>query len=152
MYFWKTQDLAKKINDGSLSEEDKKNYYIVISIITIASLYIAIGGGTTDGIATLTECILSIAITALGINVTFKSNKGNEGNDYIARVAILSVPITVKLFVFGILAGLVGGIIAGIIGGEESADLGQWSMVFISIVLQVIFFWRLNVHLSSINT
>jgi len=151
MYFWKTQDLAKQIKDGTLNEVDKKNYYIAISVITVVSLYIAIGGGTTDGVATLTECILSIAIAVLGINITFRSNKGSEGSDYIARIAILSVPISVKIFAFTFIIAFLGGLAAGVMGGDDAADFGQWITVYISLAMQVIFFWRFNVHLKIIN-
>jgi ABC-type antimicrobial peptide transport system permease subunit len=151
MYYWKTQDLATQIKEGDISEELKKNYYVATSIIATAFMYIAIAGGTQDGVATLTECILLIIVTVLGINITFKSNGGDNGANYISRVVMLSLPLLIKIVIFSFLGGIVIGIAAGA-SEETDLDLSQWGVTAVSVLAQVFFFWRINVHLCHINT
>ncbi len=151
MYYWKTHDLASQIKAGDTSEEMKKNYYVATSVIATAFMYLAIAGGTQDGIATLAECILLIVVTVLGINVTFKTNGGNNGVNYISRVVMLSLPLLIKIVIFSFLGGIVIGIVAGA-SGEGSLALSQWGVTIVSVLAQVLFFWRVNVHLCYINT
>lgn len=151
MYYWKTEDLSGQIKEGNIGETEKKNYYIIATVITTASMYMAIGSGTTDSLVTLVECIALIAIVVVGINITFNSNGGGGGQDYIARIAMLSVPILIKLFVFSILVGFgLGVVIAS--SGETDINVNQWGMTVISVVVQLLYFWRLNIHLCHINT
>jgi hypothetical protein len=155
MYYWKTKDLAAQIKEGDISEELKKNYYVASSVIATAFMYMAIAGGTQNGIATLAECILLIIITVIGINITFKSNGGNEGLNYISRVVMLSLPILIKLIILSLLGGIAIGIaIVAVVGasGEVDTILSQWGATVISALAQVLFFWRINVHLCHINT
>ena len=150
MYYWKTEALADQIKEASISEKEKKNYYIAISILSSLAVCSFIGSDTTADMAILVMCVLAILITIVGINMTFKTNQGNEGTDYIARVTALSLPILIKLFVFGVIIGIVA--IAAGASGKAEVNLGQWPMVLMSVVSQLIFFWRLNVHLRHINT
>lgn len=114
-------------------------------------MYISIGAGTTDAAATFAELILMLTITVLGINTTFNTNKGSQGEDYIVRLIMLSVPLLIKLIVITFLIGFCIGIFASISGEEGAVVINQWSNTVISAVIQTIFFWRLNVHFKFIN-
>lgn len=151
MYYWKTKNLASSIKKGEIDAVETKNYYIALSIITIIGMYLAIEGGTADGVATAIECFLMILMTVFGINITFNTNQGGEGVDYIARVVILSLPILIKLYVFSLIVGITIGIAIGV-NGDMEIDFGQWPLVVIAIIVQAIYFWRLNTHLRFINT
>ena len=155
MFYWNTRKLADQIKSGELQETDKKNYYLATSILLTAFMYMAIAEGSTNAIATLIEGVLLIAIVIMGINITFSTNKGNDGSEYIARITMLSLPILIKVFVITIALALITGIIAGVIiglGGGEWGDPSDWIWVLMSAVIQVIYFWRVNVHLAYINT
>jgi len=151
MFYWKTSSLAKQIKEGKIRESDRKNYYLATSILVSILMYLAMGEGTSDYIATLVECTVLILIVVFGINITFNTNKGNEGEDYVARVTMLSLPILIKLFVFAFIAALLFGIVIGATGDNIEIASGQWSMTIIALVTQVLFFWRINVHLEYIN-
>lgn len=151
MYLWKTKDLALKIKEEELNEDVKKNYYLASIIITLIGMYISIGVGTTDSAATFAELILMLAITVLGINKTFDTNKGNQGKDYIVRLVMLSVPLLIKLIVVSFFIGFCIGVLASISGEAGTTVINQWSNTIIVAVIQVIYFWRLNVHFKFIN-
>lgn len=151
MYYWKTKNLATQIKEGNISQELKKNYYIATSIIASIFISMASANGTQDGMATLAECILLIIIMVIGINITFKSNGGNQGVSYISRVVMLSLPILIKLFILCFLGGIAIGVFF-VASGNIDVILNQWGLTFISALSQVLFFWRINVHLRNINT
>lgn len=147
MYFWRTDKLAADIKANVLSDVSKKNYFIGWSVITSLAMTLFAIGGTDNVQAHLVEGLLTILITILGINATFKTN---GGHDYIARMVALSFTLQIKFFVVGLLGGLIFGI-ASFIFKHESIYLSPWLDVLISIGMQIAIFWRLNVHLKNIN-
>ena len=54
MYLLNTKELADQIREGRVSERQKKNYYIVISIAVTLSAYSAIGSDITNPMGILT--------------------------------------------------------------------------------------------------
>ena len=151
MYYWNTKELADQIKEGSVSEKEKKNYFIVISIIVTLSAYSVIGSEITNPMGIFVMIVLDILITIFGINITFNTNQGNEGSDYIARVTMLSLPILIKLCVFGVII-IVCVLIAAGASEKAEVNLDQWPMVLLSAVFGLIYFWRINVHLRRMNT
>ena len=151
MFYWKTEELAEQIKEGNISEELKKNYYLATSVIMIVSTYLAMAVGIQNSMATLTECVLVLIITVLSINIIFATNHGNDGTDFISRVVMLGLPILIKLLVFAFTAGLIIGIYSGA-SGQTDLGMNGWDSTIISVLVQVIFFWRINVHLWYINT
>ena len=152
MYYWKTKSLATEIKNENINKTETKNYYTAVSVITIVSMYLTTDEGTTSGIATLLECTLLIFITIFGINITFNTNQGNKGKDYISRVTMLSLPILIKLIVFLLITGFSFGYFMAANNYEVLPLVDTWLGVTISALLQIIYFWRINIYLQCINT
>lgn len=148
MYFWKTEKLATELKADALTEHAKKNYYIGTSAITLIGIYLAIISGTTNVSMTLIEGLLMLTVTVLGINLTFKTNKGK---DYITRMVVLSFPLFIKLYT----AALVAGLIIGVLTSMNNSQIEPFTpslTLLISVGVQLIYFWRLNIHLSKISS
>jgi hypothetical protein len=151
MYFWKTDELARAIKEDKVSELEWKNYYLAASVFLLISIYLGALAPRTGGIPLLLlEAALIIAITVVGINITFKTNQLGTGGNYIARVTALGFPILIKIFLLGLLGGIISGILAGTQVFAESSP--QILISLISVLAQLFFFWRINHHLKFINT
>jgi len=59
---------------------------------------------------TLSESIVIVTITIIGINVTFKTNGENDSSDYVSRMVMLGLPIFIKIVAFTFLVGIFAGI------------------------------------------
>jgi len=149
MYFWKTKTLASDIKSGNFSEKDRKNYYLATSILVAISLYLGYLEPPTNFYPVLIEVIGIIAVIIIGINITFKSNNGNDGQDYLGKMTALSLPLLIKLIIISLVFGIVIGIVFGSVGNK---GIQEWLMSLFIILIQIVFFWRLNVHIKSINT
>jgi hypothetical protein len=150
MHYWNTKKLAAEIKAGVLSETDRKNYYIGSSVITVIAMNMAIIAGAENKYYAIATAVLSLFIIVFGINLTFKANGGNEGRDYIARVLILSFPLFIKIYVLAVLASIVLMVPVYMISGNNPMVV-EWISLLISVAIQIIYFWRLNVHLKEIN-
>ena len=151
MFFWNTSRLADSIKANGLSESNKKDYYIGSSVLSLIVMYIAILTGAENKYMLLATGMLSLIVILFGINITFKTNGGEEGKDYIARVVMLSFPLLIKIYLFTFLVAILLGIASYLLLGNNTA-VSEWITLLITFAYQAFFFWRLNVHLGRINS
>ena len=152
MFIWKTTELANAIKENTLTEKDWKQYYLAGSIVMIIALYLTqleprIEINTQSLIV---EAVLMVVIAVIGINITFKTNQNNNGSNFVARITALSFPIFIKIGVFSFLLGIALVLVAE--GAELSPEFIDWLMVISAVLIEALFFWRINVHLNYINT
>ena len=148
MYFWRTGQLASDIKLKGIGEAEKKNYYLAATIVTLASIFILSLSAQKNTYAALLEFVCIITISIIGITITFATNKGNDGIDYIGRIVSLSFPLTIKIVLFGFIFGFFAGFFSAI---TKNAAFLPWSLSLFTVVIQAWYFWRLNVHLKFIN-
>lgn len=151
LYLWNSKALAKDIKNERLSEREWKNYYLAGSLIITLSFYVAALVPRENTLSIMTEAVLMLLIFILGINSTFKTheNNGESVANYVAKMIALLVPITIKIIALSFAVGFVIGIVEAMGSGIY---FSEWMQVAISVIMQVIIFWRLNVHLQSINS
>lgn len=151
MYFWNTARLAEDIKDDSLTDEDWKNYYLGGSILLILAMYIAMFSPRPDMRVVLFEAIALIGVIIFGISITYNTNQAGNGSgiNYIARVTALSLPLLIKLFVLSLVLGFSLGIFSEI--ATISWKVQNWLMSVATIFVEILLFWRLNVHLRYIT-
>lgn len=149
MYFWNTKKLSEKIKHNELTEKNKKNYYLGATIYMYLSMYLAYIQPRSNMKLLAIEAVLLLIITLIGFNVTFNSNGGDSGKDYISRMAIVAFPISIKLFLLSYLVLSLMGIVGAALSLEELTAESSLSTVGLS--MQVLFFWRLNSAIKFIN-
>lgn len=148
MYFWKTGSLVEDLKSNKVTERNFKNYYLASSLLMMISYYLAMTVPPENMTMILIEAVGSIGITVFGIDFVFKCNGGDSGSNFINKALCLSFPLMIKVFVAGFFIGFAVGIM-------EAASLFQQviEIVYTGLVLliQVIFFWRLAVHIQRVN-
>ena len=151
MVFWKTKKLAEDIRDDAIPVTDWRNYYIVVSIIGILSINLVELEPRSNFDSMWIEFIATIVVLVIGIHITFMTNLSKDGgvNDFIGRAVALSVPLSIKIILLSVLFGISIAIINEFY--EVSSILESWLTTIFSIFIQVLFFWRLNIHLHNIN-
>lgn len=151
MYFWNTKALSKDIKNNAVSDNEWKNYYLAFSLIITLSMYLATVVPRENVTSVLTEGVLMLGIIIFGINITFKTHQknGNSISNYIAKMTALFLPLTIKFMMVSMVVGFVIGIAEA--SGLPTA-FGDWALVTLTVTVQTLIFWRLNVHLHSINT
>ncbi|WNO10612.1 hypothetical protein [Teredinibacter sp. KSP-S5-2] len=149
MYIWKTRSLAEDIKNNRISSNEWKKYYLAVSIFMTVSLYLLMLSPRENTTAVLVESIAMVGILIFGVSFTYRSNMGDDGVDYISRMTALTFPILIKLFLISLLGGVVIGVLSEAL--SFSITVLEWSTTFFSILIQVIFFWRINIFLKYIN-
>ncbi len=149
MYFWKTGSLVEDLKNNKVTERNFKNYYLASSLLMMISYYIAMAAPPENMTMMLIEAISSIGITVFGIGFVFKCNGGDSGSNFINKALCLSFPLMVKVFVAGFFIGVVA---AGFMeAGSLSQQIIEIAYTALGLLIQVIFFWRLAVHIQRVN-
>jgi hypothetical protein len=150
MYIWKTDKLASEIKENTLSEKDWKDYFLASAILITVSMYMLQTMPRTNMFLLMIEAILMIAITVIGINIAFNANQENSGTNFVARITALSFPLSIKIiatsFVFGIILGFLNEM------DPISTENEEWAYTAFTVLIQILFFWRIKIHLTYINT
>lgn len=148
MYFWKTDNLVAELKEGSVSEENFKNYYLGTSILTLVSFYLALLESPTNLSAMAIEAIGSIGATIFGLKYAFNANGGNSGTQFINKALSISFPLLIKVTVVGFILGVVLVFFEEL--GVKSLQI-EWMLSLSIIFIQIVFFWRLSVHIKNTN-
>ena len=152
MYFWNTNELSQNIKSNKLSDNDWKNYYLAAAILGMLAMYGTALTPRENTMALLVEVILMLGIVIFGISITFKTHKTNDKNvaSYISKMVALSFPLTIKFLVLNVGFGLILGV-AQATNAFAPLD-SEWLYPAISVTIQALMFWRLNIYLQAINT
>ncbi len=150
MYIWNTKKLAAKIKDGNVGQGERKKYYLAVSIFITLTMYLNILFPRYNMSAVLVEVIATIGILIFGVSITYQSNQGDNGIDYISRVTALSFPIMIKLFLLSFLGGLLIGILSETM--KISVSIMEWFIIGFTLLIHIIYFWRINIYMKHINS
>lgn len=148
MYFWKTDALVSELKQGSLSEENFKNYYLATSILTLIGYYLARLELPTNMSAFALEAIGSIGVAIFGLNIIFNANGGNSGSYFLNKTMSISFPLLMKTVIAGLALGVLQAL-CKIYGVEKDAI--EWLNSISIIFIQIVFYWRLSVHIKRVN-
>jgi len=149
MYFWKTTQLADDIKNNKVSEKSKMYYYLLLTSLSNIMAYEFLMELSYDMTAALSELLLTFLVIIIGTLVTFNTNKGEDGVDYIARVVMLGLPISIKIIALMLILAI---FLSEIVFYYWAYDLLTDTFISIGVVLaSVLMFYRLNVHLKFIN-
>jgi len=149
MYLWKTKLLVNEIKSQSVSPKEWKKYYLAVSIFMTLGVYLAVLTPRENMVSVLVEAILMIGILIVGVGITYQSNQGDDGIDYISRMTALSFPVLIKMLLISVLGGIIIGVLS--VAGSFSEELVEWCFVLFAVIIQVLFFLRINICIKSIN-
>jgi len=94
--------------------------------------------------ALVTESLVTLLITIIGINAAFKANGGGTGTRFIEKAVLLSFPLLIKVMVAGLVVGVVTGVLE--MAGTSKFQL-EWGTSISIIAIEAVFYWRLVTHI-----
>jgi len=152
MRIWRTQVLADEIKNNLLEDNEWKQYYLASTIYVTIMIYLTALTARTDTKVLLAELIAVIGVIIFGISTTYETNqKGNgNGENYISRMLALSFPLSIKFFTLSLLFGFCIGMLSA--SQTINNQVEGWLSTVFSVVVYMLFFWRLNIHLNHINS
>jgi len=148
MYLWKINNLVSELRKESLTQENFKNYYLVSSVIVILSAYVMALYTPTNLTHNWADAIGTILVTIIGLNLAFKANGGNTGSHFLNKTISIYVPLTIRITVASTLV-IIPLVVLELFFSVRISE--EWFLSILTLSLNIIFFWRLFVHLKNTN-
>ena len=148
MYIWKTKNLAHDLKSNIPSQEEYKKYYVATAIITLIGFYLSMLEPPLFSEPVIFEGICSIIITVIGINIIFTTNGGNNGTSFLNRAISLTLPLMFKVMAASIIFTIALEVVREL---GYSALVISWLFSVFIVLIQIVVFWRINVHIKYIN-
>jgi hypothetical protein len=155
MYLWNIHELKKVLMLDQLSEK-YKFYYLFINMLFFAVFAeISLFFPTEVTIVDKVNSIIGIAVQSVGLIIAFKMNGGKEGKEFLARCTSLYVSLSIRFIIFTlgflVLNMAFMGLLSFLIPNQYLGDISNIiDMAFIPI-FEVVFFWRLAVHIRDVQ-
>ena len=140
--------ISRRFEKNTIEPSVLKNYYLCSSLLYSACYYLALLAPPTNLAALAVEAIGILTTLFFGLNAVFKANGGSSGVGFLEKVVSLSVPLSIKVFVWGIALGILLEILKTLGFNKFQTE---WLTSISVIFIQVIFFWRLAVHIKNTN-
>ena len=155
MYFWNTKQLIQDIKTKQVTQAEFKNYYIGSAVITLLLIMLLNIAPTSTPRYAISEFICNVGLLLTWMNLIFKANGAEQGQDFLNRFLALYFPITLKFLVYGILiAMLLEFFWSSLILDVSEAQKGllndiRW-LVY-NFILMCLMYWRIYMGIQQIN-
>ncbi len=158
MIIWNTKKLCDKIRSNELSDNEKKNYLIVGTMLIF--LMTCIGGlaGKASVFEAATKFLLLGTITVVGLQKAFQEYRPANGvrTSFIEYYAMLGVPLGFKVILLSFGLGTIAGMILGFIAllnahtypSHQSLQIAARITEIVSVSW---YYWRLVVFAKYIS-
>lgn len=144
MNWFNLQDLENRLIENNVSEKEGFYYLLVSIILSCLTIYVSNDGYNID-IFLISEIVLMLLITVIGLHLTFRANQNGDGKEYLKRYISLSFVIMIRLMVFTFLLAIPVVIILaltfeGIMDNKLFSDFFPLSVL---IIISVVFYYFL---------
>ena len=154
MHLLNTNALVLKIRNNELSQTDRFKYFFISTVLTSVCIEMVSYSDTASSTLAILNSTLLVLIAIIGLLVVYRANKSGDNKDFIDRYICISLPVGVKVF-----AATIG--IYAIYHGfgyffldeafDQYLDDFTWVDLIISIVFEIVFFWRMLHHIKLVS-
>lgn len=158
IYFKNSKELAKKIQNGEISEWIAIKNFIFYSAFMASYAIPVTFECNQDDTFTFTSNILHFAILAIiqvwGFRLLYNTNQKGDGKDFFFRYCALSLPISIQVFASAIAAICILVIAANLLPGSFNKKIDllpqlAYIIIVFSSLYQIIFFKLMQKNLIS---
>lgn len=151
MELWDINKTVIAVKSAELTEWEKTKYYIALMIFQLLSLAITgMLGNTRIGVVGLISYALAACVGIFGIISCFNINTKNDNKNFIERIVILGLPITVRVSIlFWVLF-----VVISVVGANfeyEDMLLNLYGL-FSASAYYLVFFYLLRLNLAKLYT
>lgn len=154
IHWWQTEKLVQRLADGVVSENESLRYAMINAVLYTQAIYYATWVGGYGDWMLFYEFVAVTVISLVGLSECYKANGGEQGDDFLKRLSVISAPVGIKL---AITAVILGQVVYWGFGYVISPDTFRnpalvWKIYTISFsaAFMFIFYWRVTVHLAAV--
>lgn len=154
MHFWNTNALIQELREEKLTERGKMKYALALFLLGNVFFYGAQGLYSSTGFLLVLEMLAVLAITVGGVVWCYLTNAKGDNKSFVERFIVLSLPITIRLFVLGFIVYVAYVILGFIILGEVFDTFVEryttFDLLFI-VVFEALFYVWLRLAIVKVS-
>jgi len=155
MHIWNTKALAAELKSGELSQHERFKYLILFIVLLFVSIDLSLYLPEEPlYILDVVNTLYYIIATIVGLILSYRINKMGDNKEFIDRFICLSAPIYFKLIVIFFCIILLFLILSDSISyytSDESLEESLWLDAILSMIFQLIYWWRIIHHIGWIS-
>lgn len=145
MNIWNTNQLVTQLQAGPLHQKEQFKYFLLYTLITAVALGIPAEAEETYSLVDFLYAVSSILITGIGTYLIYRVNARGDNKEFLPRIIALSLPISIRLIVLGMLLGTAFFGVMSFMGWPD----GSWAFLF-GYLFCVLFYWRLYIRMHQV--
>jgi hypothetical protein len=158
VYFWRIARLIEQLRRGPLEQRAALLYIlawlVLWTALTLSPVVAQLASSYPGDWASFLVILVS---TVLGTLAAYSANGGAHGSDFAARYFAIGWVLAIRLIIllllplfvlFFIVAGV---LVAGSEGQEPSEATSAWIGAGLTIVFEIVYYWRLMHHFRSVT-
>jgi hypothetical protein len=147
--------MRESLRNDAISQSDELNCMLISVLLSICYLYVyGFFGIKLEG-NSLLAFAFAISTNYLGICLTYQSNGGEQGRDFLRRAIVLSVPLNISALALQlVLVGIAWFAFPYLHREVEFADpswVWQLTLLVIFNVIVIWYWWRMRLHMTQIS-
>jgi hypothetical protein len=150
MYIWRVKALKAELRAGPMPARRVLPYIlgfaILLALVAQLPLFLPFPRANKWDVV---NCVATVVLTFAGLWAAYRANGGPHGSDFAARLVSLTWVIGWRLFPAFILVMIIAAIVAH---DQLATDAAPTTPLVVAITLgyQLVFYWRLWVHLRDL--
>jgi hypothetical protein len=155
IHWWNTDKLVERLAEKRVSEHESVRYARIAAVQYTLATYLATWFGGYQSWLLIYEFVIVTAIALVGVNECFKANGGLYGIDFLKRMAVISVPVGIKVMLGSIILGQFTNFVFPYFVTAESFKNPSYVYQLFSFTFtaafMAVFYWRLTTHFSRLS-
>lgn len=165
IYFWDANELSRKLSKGLVKDDDALKHLIAYLVITgtyfsIPNIDIENVGGMDVVLVSLVSRVFESLLCIFGFMKLYKTNSSADGKQFFLRIAALSLPVSIRIYVTLFMVFAISGLALSFSGLDLASFIPETlvgtyltdnSMVFQGIGNMLIGLFCLYWYFSSMN-
>ena len=157
MIWFNLKEIERKIIQNELSDKETFNYFLWFSIMNV----FGISSINHQDFLSLTELLITFAITIWGTYTIFNVNNSGDGHDFFKRFFPLAWVVAFRIFIFTIIAIIPITFILYILilphsithlESDQTSPTEEWIFLILSFIVLIIYYLQLKKSFKRVSS
>ena len=155
MYIWNINQLVDDLKSNKVTQRQFKNYYLVSITFVLLNYLLMSQLEIMDLKIQAATTLIEFGLLITWVNILFKTNGGEQGKQFLNRIAALSLPIGIRVtvamvFIWVFFEFLIRGYKTEV-STEQVILIESYITAASEISISFVFYWRMYVAMARVN-
>ncbi|MEN9376390.1 MAG: hypothetical protein RL710_1547 [Pseudomonadota bacterium] len=146
--------LAADLASGQVTQRDSLKYMMLATALYVQAIYLAFWYGAYRDWGFVVELVSVFVISLVGVHKCYQANGGDQGEEFLARMAALAAPVGFNVMVVSLALGqlvfFASPYVLGTGALRDPDSVYRFIVFLMPIAFTCVYYWRLAHHMASV--